>query len=67
MKSHELIAAYIRLSAEERREFDWFYARRVMLLSLVAKLRKAPPDRVRQVREFLERMPPPRRFAAAPW
>ena len=67
MKSHELIAAYVKLSPEERHEFDRFYARRVKLLWLIAKLRKASPEQVRRVREFLEKLPRPRRFPCAPW
>ena len=57
MKSHELIAAYVRLSPEERHEFDRLYAGRVSLLRVVAKLRKASPEQLRRVREFLERRP----------
>ena len=67
MKSHELVAAYLNLSPEERHEFDRLYAGRVRLLRLVAKLRKASPEQLRQVREFLERCPRHRRFEGAPW
>ena len=67
MKSHELVAAYLNLSPEERHEFDRLYAGRVRLLRLVARLRKASPEQLRQVREFLERSPRQRRFEGAPW
>ena len=67
MKSHELIAAYVRLSPEERHEFDRLYAERVRLLRVAAKLRKASPEQLRRVREFLERSPRRRRFGGAPW
>jgi hypothetical protein len=53
MKSHELMVAYVRLSAEERHEFDRLYARRVRLLRLI----KASPEQLRRVREYLERSP----------
>jgi hypothetical protein len=67
MKSHELVAAYLNLSPEERHEFDRLYAGRVRLLRVVAKLRKASPEQLRCVREFLERNPRQRRFEGAPW
>ena len=67
MKSHELIAAYVRLLPEERHEFDRLYADRVRLLRVVANLRKASPEQLRLIREFLERSPRQRRFEGAPW
>jgi hypothetical protein len=66
MKSHELIAAYIKLSPEQRHEFDRLYAERVRLLRVVAKLRKATPEQLRCVREFLERCPRRQRFGCTP-
>jgi hypothetical protein len=67
MKSHELIAAYVKLSPEERHEFDRLYAGRMRLLKVVAKLRKASPEQLRQVIEFLEKSARRRRFGGAPW
>jgi hypothetical protein len=57
MKSHELFVAYVKLSPEERHEFDRLYARRVRLLRFIARLRKASPEQLRRVREILERIP----------
>ena len=65
MKSHELIAAYAKLSPEERHEFDRLYAGRVRLLRVVAKLRKAPTEQLRQVLGFLEKSAIRRRFGGA--
>ena len=44
MKSHELMAAYLKLSPEDRYEFDRLYAGRVRLLKICARLRKATPE-----------------------
>ena len=57
MKSHEMMVTYLKLSPEERHEFDRIYARRVMLLRIFAKLRRATPEQVRRVREILEKKP----------
>jgi hypothetical protein len=67
MKSHELIVAYVKLSPEERHEFDRIYARRVMLLRIFAKLRRATPEQIRRVREILERKPGWRTLRAKAW
>jgi hypothetical protein len=66
MKSHELIAAYINLSPEERHEFDRLNAGRVRLLRVVAKLRKAPTEQLRRVLDFLERSPRRQRLGCTP-
>ena len=34
MKSHDMMVAYLKLSPEERHEFDRFYARRVIFLRI---------------------------------
>jgi len=57
MKPHELMAAYVKLSPEGRHEFDRLYSGRVILLKVVARLRKASPEQLRRVREFLEKSP----------
>ena len=67
MKSHELFVSYVKLSPEERHEFNRLYADRVRLLRVAANLRKASPEKLRLVREFLERSPRQRRFEGAPW
>ena len=66
MKSHKLIAAYVMLSPEERHEFDRLYADRVMPLRVFPKLRKASPEQLRCVREYLERSPRRQRFGCTP-
>jgi hypothetical protein len=53
MKSHEMMMAYLKLSPEERHEFDRFYARRVIFLRLYPKLRRATPEQLQVVREIL--------------
>ena len=62
MKPYELIMAYVKLSPEERHEFDRLYAGRLRLLRLVARLRKASPEQLRRVREYLESSPRSRGF-----
>jgi len=57
MKAHEMMWAYLRLSPEERHRFDIFYGRRVWLLRIWAKLRRATPEQMRRVREILEKKP----------
>jgi hypothetical protein len=57
MKPHEMMWAYLRLSPEERHRFDIFYARRVWLLRIWSKLRRATPEQIRRVREILEKKP----------
>jgi hypothetical protein len=57
MKAHEMMLAYLRLAPEERHRFDIFYARRVWLLRIWSKLRRATPEQIRRVREILEKKP----------
>jgi hypothetical protein len=53
MKSHELMAAYLKLSPEDRYEFDRLYACRVRLLKIWARLRRATPEQLRGVETIL--------------
>jgi hypothetical protein len=53
MKSHELMAAYVKLSPEDRYEFDRLYAYRVRLLKICAHLHRATPDQLRGVEQIL--------------
>jgi hypothetical protein len=57
MKSHEMMVTYLKLSPEERHEFDRVYARRVILLRIFSRLRRATPEQIRRVREILEKKP----------
>lgn len=66
MKAHEMMWAYVRLSPEERHRFDIFYARRVWLLRIWSKLRRATPEQIRRVREILEKKPGWRGVPSAP-
>ena len=52
MKSHEFMAAYLKLSPEDRYEFDRLYARRVTLLKICAQVRSAPSAFMASTAEF---------------
>jgi len=53
IKAYRLMTEYMKLLPEERRAFDWAYANRRRVLRLYAQLRRATPEQVRHVRDYL--------------